>query len=411
MYDSARRDVVPFVPLRPGQVRMYNCGPTVYDWQHIGNLYAYVVADVVRRTFEYAGYAVRQVMNITDVGHIVGDVDEGEDKMEIAAKRERKDPQALAAMYADRFFEDRHKLNIMDPTVVSKATDHIPQMIALIETLLEKGHAYVAADGVYYDVTTFPGYGTRLNPELPEERQAGARIDVNPNKRHAYDFALWRAAKPGDLQQWDSPWGRGNPGWHIECSAMSMAYLGETFDIHTGGEDHLFPHHECEIAQSEGATGKPFVRYWMHVRFLQVEGRGMHKSTGNTYVVSDLEAKGFDPLAFRLMGLNSGYRKPLNFTWRGLEDEQRRLDRWRSAIAGAALSAKATAAADADNVRQAFVAAITDDFNTPRALAVAEDAIALLSSPDRADRSRGLGLLFDIDRVLGLGLAAWCESA
>ncbi|MDE3194523.1 MAG: cysteine--tRNA ligase [Chloroflexota bacterium] len=411
MYDSARREVVPFEPLRAGHVGMYNCGPTVYDWQHIGNLYAYVVADVARRTFEYAGYEVRQVMNITDVGHIVGDVDEGQDKMELAARRERKDPQQLATMYTERFFEDRRKLNIQAPHVVSKATEHIPQMIALIEALLAKGHAYAAADGVYYDVTTFPGYGTRLNAELPEERQAGARIEVNPNKRHAYDFALWRAAKPGDLQQWDSPWGRGNPGWHIECSAMSMAYLGETFDIHSGGEDHLFPHHECEIAQSEGATGRPFVRYWMHVRFLQVDGRGMHKSIGNTYLVSDLEAKGFDPLAFRLLGLNSGYRKPLNFTWRGLEDEQRRLDRWRSAIAGAALAAKATAPAGDDAVRQAFVAAIGDDFNTPRALAVAEDAVALLSSPERADRSRGLGLLFDIDRVLGLGLESWCEGA
>ncbi len=411
MYDSARRDVVAFEPLRPGHVGMYNCGPTVYDWQHIGNLYAYVVADVVRRTFEYAGYDVRQVMNITDVGHTRGDVDEDEDKMQIAAKRERKDPQTLAAMYTEQFFEDRHKLNIQDPHVVSKATEHIPQMIRLIEKLVAKGHAYVAADGVYYDVSTFPGYGSRLNAELPEERQAGARIDVNPNKRHPYDFALWRAAKPGDLQQWDSPWGRGNPGWHIECSAMSMEYLGETFDIHSGGEDHLFPHHECEIAQSEGATGRPFVRYWTHVRFLQVEGRGMHKSIGNTYVVSDIEKKGFDPLAFRLMGLNSGYRKPLNFTWRGLEDEQRRLDRWRSAIAGAALSAPSAAPGEGDPVHATFVAAVTDDFNTPRALAAAEDAVALLSSPDLADRSRGLGLLFDIDRVLGLGLEAWSRSA
>ena len=201
---------------------MYNCGPTVYDWQHIGNLYAYVVADVWRRTFEFLGFDVKQVMNITDVGHIVGDADAGDDKMELAARRERKDPQALAAMYTAQFFEDRHTLNILDPHVISKATEHIPQMIRLIEKLIANGHAYAAADGVYFDVTTFPGYGTRLNAELPDERMAGARIEVNPNKRHPHDFALWRAAKPGDLQQWDSPWGRGNPGWHIECSAMSM---------------------------------------------------------------------------------------------------------------------------------------------------------------------------------------------
>src|SRR5437667_252908 len=216
----------------PGPVR----GPTVYDWQHIGNLYAYIVADVARRTFEYFGYRVTQVMNITDVGHIVDDADAGEDKMELAAKREQKDPLELAAMYTRQFIIDRHKLNILDPHVIAKATDHIAQMIELIRRLIEKGNAYVASDGVYFDVTTFPGYGTRLNAENPADREAGARVEVNENKRHPADFALWRAAKPGDLQQWESPWGRGNPGWHIECSAMSMQYLGETVDPHSGGE-------------------------------------------------------------------------------------------------------------------------------------------------------------------------------
>ena len=242
-------------------------------------------------------------MNITDVGHIVGDVDEGEDRMMLAAKREGRDPETLARKYTDQFMADRRKLNILDPHVMPKATEHIPEMIALIQRLIAKDQAYVAADGVYFDIATFPGYGTRLAGERTEDLVAGARVDVNPNKRNPADFALWRAKKPGDLQFWDSPWGQGNPGWHIECSAMSMKYLGETFDIHSGGEDNLFPHHESEIAQSEAATGKPFVRYWTHVRFLKVDGGAMHKSAGNAYLLRDLESWGFEPLAFRMLVL------------------------------------------------------------------------------------------------------------
>ncbi len=390
---------------------MYNCGPTVYDWQHIGNLYAYLVADVWRRTFEYLGYRVTQVMNITDVGHIVGDADTGEDKMAVGVKRERKDPQDLARMYTEQFFADRRKLNILAPHVVSKATEHIPQMIRLIERLIGTGHAYAAADGVYYDATTFPGYGTRLNEELPEERMAGARIEVNPNKRHPRDFALWRGAKPGDLQQWDSPWGRGNPGWHIECSAMSMEYLGETFDLHSGGEDHLFPHHECEIAQSEGATGKPFVRYWMHNRFLRIDSTKMAKSAGGFYRLSDIEGWGFDPLAFRLLMLGTSYRKGLDFTRDALAAAQARLERWRGLIGEARQATEPADPPTDDPLRATFVEAIADDFNAPRALAAAEDAVAMLSSPDLRDRARALGLVFDMDRVLGLGLRGWAEGA
>jgi cysteinyl-tRNA synthetase len=413
MFNSATRTIEPFVPLRPGEVGMYNCGPTVYDWQHIGNLYAYVVADVVRRTFEYFGYHVKQVMNITDVGHIVDDADAGEDKMAVAAKREQKDPLELAAMYTRQFIIDRHKLNILDPHVIAKATDHIPQMIELIKRLIENGNAYVAPDGVYFDVTTFPGYGTRLNAENPADREAGARVEVNENKRHPADFALWRAAKPGDLQQWDSPWGRGNPGWHIECSAMSMRYLGETFDLHSGGEDHLFPHHECEIAQSEAATGKQFARYWLHVRFLRVEGQGMHKSIGNTYLLSQLEEWGYDPLAFRLLALGVGYRKPLDFTRAGMDAAQNRLVKWRRTIAEAcaATGGRTTEPEPDFGVRAGFVNALADDFNTPRAVAAAEMALDLAASPDVAVRERALWLLFDMDRVLGLSLRDRASAA
>lgn len=390
---------------------MYNCGPTVYDWQHIGNLYAYLVADVLRRSMEYLGHEVKQVMNITDVGHIVGDVDEGDDKMKVAAERERKDPLALAELYTKKFFEDRRTLNILDPHIISKATDHIPEMIALIQRLIEKGHAYVAADGVYFAVSTFPGYGTRLNEELPEERQSGARVEVNPNKRDPHDFALWRAAKPGDLQQWDSPWGRGNPGWHIECSAMSMKYLGETFDLHSGGEDHLFPHHECEIAQSEAATGKPFARHWFHNRFLKMDSAKMSKSKGGFTLLDDVVEWGNDPLAFRLLMLGTSYRKGLDFTQEGLAAAQTRLERWRSLVSEARQSTEPAALALDDPLRSRFAEAIADDLNTSKGLAVAEDAVALLSSPDTADRARGLGLLFDMDRVLGLGLEAWSRRS
>ncbi len=393
------------MPLRPKQLGVYNCGPTVYDYQHIGNLYGYIAADVVRRTFEYHGFTVKQVMNITDVGHLVGDADTAAvDKMALAAQREHLDPLAMAERYTEQFMVDRRKLNIQDPHIIAKATEHIPEMITLIERLIAKGNAYVAPDGVYFDTTTFPGYGTRLNPEPPDSREAGARVEVNPNKRNPIDFALWRAAKPGDLQQWDSPWGRGNPGWHIECSAMSMKYLGETFDLHSGGEDHLFPHHECEVAQSEAATGMRFVNYWLHHHFLKLDTAKMAKSTGGFFRLDDLIARGHDPLAFRMLALGVSYRKGLDFTWDSLAEAERRLAGWRSQIREAAHGTTAAPPTAADPIRVAFGEAIADDFNTPRALAQAEAALKLVTSSDEPARRRGVGLLFDMDRVLGLGL-------
>jgi cysteinyl-tRNA synthetase len=414
MYDSASRTVRSFEPLRPGALGVYNCGPTVYDYQHIGNLYSYLTADVTRRTFEYFGFRVEQVMNITDAGHLVGDADvAGEDKVALSARRENVDPMVIAERYTKQFFIDREKLNILPPHKVPKATDHIPEMIALIETLLAGGRAYVALDGVYFDTTTFPGYGTRLNPEPPDERRAGARVEVNLNKRSAFDFALWRKAKPDDLQQWDSPWGKGNPGWHIECSAMSMKYLGETFDLHSGGEDHLFPHHECEIAQSEAATGKPFVRYWMHTRFLRLDSAKMAKSAGGFLTLADVEAKGYDPLAFRILALGTSYRKGVDFTWEGLDSAQRRLEKWRGVIGEAwqSTGGNATSPDASDPIHVAFAAAIADDFNTASALAQAEAAIGHAATGDDVAKRRALGLLFDMDRVLGLSLRERAKSA
>lgn len=407
LFNSATRLVEPFTPLKQGEVGIYNCGPTVYDYQHIGNLYGYIAADVVRRTFEYLGYRVKQVMNITDVGHLVGDADTaGVDKMAVGARRLGIDPLAMAERFTAQFMIDRRRLNILDPHVVAKATAHVPEMIALIERLIAKGNAYAAPDGVYFDTATFPGYGTRLNPEPPDERQAGARVEVNPNKRNPFDFALWRAAKPGDLQQWDSPWGRGNPGWHIECSAMSMQYLGETFDLHSGGEDHLFPHHECEIAQSEAATGRRFVNYWLHHHFLKLDRTKMAKSAGGFYRLDDLVARGHDPLAFRMLAHGVSYRKGLDFTWGALAEAEKRLDSWRSQVRGAAQATTAAEPAPDDPIHLAFAEAIADDLNTPRALAQAEAALKLVNSTDAASRARGLGLVFDMDRVLGLGLEA-----
>ena len=414
MYDSASRTVRDVVPLRAGALGVYNCGPTVYDYQHIGNLYTYLTADIARRTFEYFGLDVNQVMNITDVGHLVGDADVGgEDKMAVTARREHVDPLVLAERYTKQFFIDRAKLNILEPRVVSKATDHIPEMIALIERLIATGHAYVAEDGVYFDTTTFAGYGMRLNPEPPDKREAGARVEVNPNKRNTFDFALWRRAKPDDLQQWDSPWGRGNPGWHIECSAMSMKYLGQTFDLHSGGEDHLFPHHECEIAQSEAATGKPFVRQWMHTRFLRMDNAKMAKSAGGFLKVKDIEDRGIDPLAFRMLALGTSYRKGVDFTWESLDAAARRLEKWRGVIAEAwqSAGAQATPPAADDTIRLAFAAAIADDLNTAAALVQAEAAVGHAATGETATKRRALGLLFDMDRVLGLSLRERAEAA
>ena len=405
LYNTLARKKEPFVPLRDERYRIYDCGPTVWAEQHIGNLYRYIVSDVLRRAIQYSGYELTEVMNITDVGAIIGDVDAGEDRMAVAARREGLDPLAVAQKYTDLFFADEARLNIEPADIVSKATEHIPEMQALIQTLIDKGNAYVAADGVYFDVSSWPDYG-KLSKKPLDELVAGARIEVNPNKRNPADFALWRGAKPDDLQQWPSPWGPGKPGWHIECSAMAMKYLGPTLDLHSGGEDHIFPHHECEIAQSEAATGKPFSRCWMHVYFLRVDGQGMHKSIGNVYTVSDIIERGYDPLAFRLLALGAHYRTPLNFTWDSLGAQQERLVRWRSNLkrffrdSGASAADELTA-----DLRDEFLAAIEDDLNTASALAVVEKALHRANlAESREERAAVVGRIFDLDRVLGLSL-------
>lgn len=327
-YNTKRKQIEEFKSATPGQVRMYNCGPTVYSTPHIGNYRAFLFADTLRRHLENAGHKVHQVMNITDVGHLTVDnaADaQGADKLEEQARKENKDPWQIAAHYTDIFFRERKALKCLEPTHNPKATDHIPEMIQIIQGLIKKGHAYVVNGNVYYAVKSFPHYG-ELSGNTRDELNAGARIAVLEEKQDPHDFALWKQDAK-HIMQWDSPWGRGFPGWHIECSAMAMKYLGETLDIHTGGEDNIFPHHECEIAQSEAYTGKPFSNYWMHTRFLLVNGEKMSKSKGNFFVLDDLTAKGFSLRAIRYAYISVHYRLPMNFTFENLTASTRALER------------------------------------------------------------------------------------
>ena len=408
IYNTRTRRKETFRPIKAGRVGMYHCGPTVYDQAHIGNMRTYIMADLIRRTFEYLGYEVRQVMNVTDVGHLTSDADEGEDRMLVGARRAGRGPWEIAEHFTRLFFQDSVALNILRPHVVCKATEHIPEMINLVERLQTQGYTYEISDGVYFDVSRFPNYG-RLSGQTLDKMVAGARVEVNPEKQHPADFALWRKATPDHIMQWDSPWGRGYPGWHIECSVMSMQYLGETLDIHTGGEDHIAIHHENEIAQSEAATGKRFVNYWMHGRFLRwnEDDQRMSKSSGQFLVVGDLIERGFDPLAFRYHCLNASYRVPLTFSWAGLESAADGLGRLRDNVRRLhdevdGITPSETQVAPADRFR----GAISDDFNAPGALAVTWETVRQANrAADPAEKCALLQLVLDFDRVLGLRLA------
>jgi len=374
LHNSLTRRNEPLQPLKEGFLTMYNCGPTVYDYVHIGNLRYFVFTDLLRRLFERRGLQVVQVMNITDVGHMLADADVGEDKMEVAAQKQGRTPQEVAAFYTEAFCRDIARLDILPATEYPKASDHVPEMIAVIGKLLENGHAYKVAENggvsVYYDVSTFPKYG-RLSGNTIEDLSPGARVEVREAKKHPADFALW-IHNPRHLLQWEAPWGTGYPGWHIECSAMAGKYLGETVDVHTGGEDNKFPHHECEIAQSEGASGRPFVRLWLHVTHLMVDGEKMSKSKGNFYTLDDLVGKGYAPRQVRYLLLSTHYRQTLNFTLAGLEAAGGALDRL-DAFADAMAEARPAAPGDTENTAHrasaAFDAALDDDLNVAEALA------------------------------------------
>jgi cysteinyl-tRNA synthetase len=430
IYNTLARDKVEFEPMTPGEATLYTCGPTVYNFQHIGNFRTFIFEDVLKRVLQYNGYNVKHVMNITDVGHLTSDADEGEDKMIKAMRREGKTPWDVAAFYTDVFKRDMDRLNIIRPDPITPATEHIPEMIALVECLVEKGHAYVINDGVYFDVATFPSYG-QLSRQSLDDQEAGARVEVNREKHNAADFALWKRADPTHAMQWDSPWGRGYPGWHIECSAMSMKYLGETFDIHCGGVDHIPIHHENEIAQSEACTGVPFVRYWLHGEFLLINSGKMSKSAGAAgetverdmgegieplttlggfLTLQDLVDEGYDPLVYRYFCFTAKYRAQLNYTDEAIRAAANAL---RSLYDFVERAAAMPSAGDrtpewAAPFQQRFLASINDDLNMPGALAAMHDLIT--EANRREQPSAALRTLYDWDRVFGLKLQERAQS-
>ena len=394
------RKVEDFVPIEEGKVGMYCCGPTVYNYAHIGNLRTFIFEDVLHKTLQEAGYSVKHVMNITDVGHLTGDGDDGEDKLGKRSRETGKSVWDIAKFYTDAFFADEKALNIERPQVVCKATDHIQDMIALIQRLEEKGHTYTAGGNVYFSIDTIDDYG-KLAGQKQEDKLSGARIVVDGNKRNPQDFVLWFTnSKFGEqAMMWDSPWGRGYPGWHIECSAMSMKYLGEHFDIHCGGIDAIPVHHTNEIAQSECATGKPFSRFWMHGEFLRLDGAKMSKSSGEFLTVSVLVDKGYNPLDYRLFALTSHYRNYLNFSFESLDSAREALKSLHKKTDPLMGKATAIESEEAKKWRQKFKEAIGDDLNMPRALGI-------LNSVLKTDLSEGekAALVADFDRVLGLKL-------
>jgi cysteinyl-tRNA synthetase len=405
LYNSLTRRLDPLEPLAPGRVTIYTCGSTVYRYAHIGNLRTYLFGDLLRRTLQYLDYEVLYVKNITDVGHMR---ETGEDPILLAAEVEGKSPAAIAEFYTDAWLEDERLLNISPADVMPKATDHIAEMIELTSALLDKGLAYEVDGNVYFDVSEFPAYG-QLSGQRIDEMRAGHRVDVETDKRDPEDFALWKRAEPGRLMKWPSPWGDGFPGWHIECSAMSMKYLGERFDIHTGGIDLKFPHHEDEIAQSEGTTGHQVVSVWMHGEFLTLDDAKMARSVGNVIRVTDLPSKGFQALDFRYLALTAHYRSKLDFTEEAMHAAAAGLRRLRRAVSASPDNANATelAAEPMAGYRARFVEAISDDLAMPTALAVAH---AVASADDLVPAQRR-ALLIDFDRVLGLDLDAPAEPS
>lgn len=416
LFNTRTGQVDAFVPQDTQRVTLYTCGPTVYSEPLIGNWVAYLRWDLLVRTLKANGYNVDRVMNITNVGHLVSDGDEGEDKMQKGARREGVTAWEVAERYTNRFLVGMTQLNLMPPEVLSKATEHIHEQIDLIQRLEAKGHTYVIDDGVYFDTKTFPAYAEFAHLDL-EAMRAGARVEFNKDKRNPSDFALWKFS-PKDEQrdmEWDSPWGKGFPGWHIECSAMAIKYLGETLDIHTGGIDHIPVHHTNEIAQSEAASGKRFANYWLHANFLLVNGTKISKSLQNGYTLSDLVVKGFTPMDFRMFVLQSHYRTESNFTWENLAGAAARLARWKS-VAALRHQTHDTLVNEDDKdhdangkvlaAKQAILVALSSDLNSAKSLSVIDKALDTVEQTRlehiRHDKLEEL-LLF-IDDTLGLRL-------
>ncbi len=397
LYNTLSRNKEVFKPLYKNIVKMYSCGPTVYDYAHIGNLRTYIFMDIIRRVLQYNGYDIKGVMNITDVGHLLHDSDDGEDKMVKASQEKQKSPEQIADYYTKIFFEDLNKLNITSPEIIAKATDNIEEMVEYVQRLEKEEFAYETDDGIYFDIAKFPQYGKLSRIKL-EDQKAGARIQINSDKRNPADFALWKKAEPEHIMQWPSPWGMGYPGWHIECSVMSQKYLGETFDIHSGGVDHIPIHHENEIAQNEALTNKKSVNFWMHGEFMLVDGGKMSKSLGNIYTIAELEKRGFSALDFRFFCLNAHYRKKLNFTFEGLESAKTARERLLHQLYQHKSSATTTSSKTLNKYKERFLSAINDDLNVPMALGI---LFTLLKEKNSID-IYNLALLFDA--IFGLSL-------
>jgi cysteinyl-tRNA synthetase len=397
LYNSATKAKESFTPLKAPHVSMYSCGPTVYDYVHIGNLRAFLMADTLKRVLIYNQYKVEHTMNFTDFGHLTDDADAGEDKMMKGLKRDGK-PITLGSMheladtYIDAFLKDAAAIRMLEPSHWTRASDYVRQQIALIKTLAEKGYAYETSDGLYFDIAKFPAYGILGNVDITKMKE-GARVEVNPEKHHPADFALWKKGLLG----WDSDWGKGFPGWHIECSAMAMATLGKQLDIHTGGEDNKYTHHNAEIAQSEAATGKPFVQYWLHSAFMQIDNTKISKSLGNSISLRNLEDRGYSGTDYRYWILTAHYRSNINFTFDSLDGAKKALFRLKRHLFEE--YGKAKGSVDAGYEKR-FHEAINDDLNTPKAIAVLWDMVndKALSAGAKAATLR------HFDAVLGLGL-------
>ncbi len=406
LFNTLTRQVEEFGPLKKGKVGIYSCGPTVYWNQHIGHMYAYVQWDGLVRLLRYLGNEVKWVMNITDVGHMVSDEDAGEDKMEKGARREGLSVEQIAKKYTDQFLESIDLLNIQRPDVLCRATEHIAEQIELIKKIEVNGFAYKTKTGLVFDTGKFPRYAEFGQLSL-ENQEAGARVEVDPEKKKPWDFLLWVTNQPNHVLQWDSPWGRGFPGWHIECTAMSAKYLGEKFDIHTGGQEHIPVHHTNEIAQAYGAFRHQMVNYWLHNGWLVFDGEKMSKSLGNNILVTDLIQKGFSPLALRYLILTSHYRKGMNFTWSSLAAAQSAYDKLCQFVRAARNAQPAMRKElskeklkKIDQFRVRFLEAVNNDLNFPQGLAILWEMVkSNIPDMDKVD------LVLDWDQILGLGLA------
>ena len=397
-YNTLTRKKEEFHSIDEKRVRMYSCGPTVYSYAHIGNFRTYIFMDTLRRVLKYNGYELKHVMNITDVGHLESDADEGEDKMEKAARKEKKDPYEIANFYTKIFLKDMEKLNIDKPEIITKATENISQMIDYVKEIIKNGYAYETSKGIYFDISKLDKYPVLSNRKL-DDQIAGARVEVDPEKKNPYDFALWIKAPENHIMKWESPWGLSYPGWHLECSTMGRRFLGEEFDIHTGGVDHIPTHHENEIAQSKGATGKIPAHVWMHCEYLQVDGGKMSKSLGNTYTISQLQEKGISPLAFKLFCFTAHYRNKLNFTFEGAYGAQKALERLYDSYVKNVNGADDVEEDVIKEYEEKFLSYINDDMNMPGAMSVVWDI-----ARNTKKSAKFANLLLKFDEVLGLDM-------